>query len=1004
MEHGLLPELMRNRRSAELLPIEQSSTVPQAPWTTARCQRLLRPLASRILLLRKAGRENYTASQRIKNSAAAAGQDIGTSIANDKLGTTTEGSPVDPDWVPDRRVPKKLKFKYSGRSNEQILQQKGNAPASVGSRQAPPSRPGEVTVPTPMIARTMSEETQDIDTNSTLDEFGPLHKETKSSRRGDHPNPILRDMKTAIPPTRWALINGIYTGLDTLLKATKPVSIRDSPKGARSLFSTCVKIVPDYITAVELWQTEQDHDSRDDAASEVYSDLESFGASGTAGWKPLRGVVRAQGISLLGRAIIEGLIDEEFGRGLVMLCIQCVSYDEAEELLSCLNSRYCRLPKPSSVGSALFAPTTSGSLHTLQRYAERTNRVGFFYRELEKLLRDGSIPIEWLATRDVNPVWVRVIQSISQNDGQSAHATSFLRTAVELSCNIPCTETLEAQIHSLRLQHSQIRSCGRLPSFMFQEPSNPRGPKNKHTLEKFGAFPLAGAGTSKLIDALGNTISSLFTILVAIADVHSRVFMAHPGRQSGITPLIWETLQGLAFAVGQAVQLDSILPPTSNEFGGRAHALLNRTVLLANALLPELPRGSFEDSISFREAESLELLCALRSRPEGNSAEAFEDTDRLADFFCSLARCCGRASHDDGFQHLQSLALRLMSLPYKAGTSFSTEYLAAIIVRGIEQFTEQTGSSIRPDFEEQMQDWLVEQGLGSMKTPMKTPRDKRTQSGFRWEEGICEWVAATPASLLQKRKVRIRRPVNKNESVQDASTLPRRVSVDDRRGTNLDLCDMSALPHKRNLSEGSSFSKEQSRRKNAFIVDSSPQSEDRDTLSNVSGDYSDTDSFSGQAIPQALVQPGHRHVPNKRQRVDSNIAKVSGTKESRARTPDGDSDTTLYKPGRQTTLPSRASKPVKRPWILSDDSEEDELSTAENYARIVTKPLTARAFHQAKNIRRPLNPIAPNEKILETSAKHAVEKSRPRHYERGRSRRKQSLLEYSESEDELSFL
>ena len=62
----------------------------------------------------------------------------------------------------------------------------------------------------------------------------------------------LRDIRQKTTAARYTTYEGIYNGLEALLRATTPVKLETKRrKGARSLFSTSLRAVPRYIIQQE---------------------------------------------------------------------------------------------------------------------------------------------------------------------------------------------------------------------------------------------------------------------------------------------------------------------------------------------------------------------------------------------------------------------------------------------------------------------------------------------------------------------------------------------------------------------------------------------------------------------------------------------------------------------------------------------------------------------------------------------------------------------------------
>jgi hypothetical protein len=182
----------------------------------------------------------------------------------------------------------------------------------------------------------------------------------------------------------------------------------------------------------------------------------------------------------------------------------------------------------------------------------------------------------------------------------------------------------------------------------------------------------------------------------------------------------------------------------------------------------------------------------------------------LSEFVCSIARCCGRCSTDDGFEHLQSTLESLQGMV--AIEALDTGHvLRRLVVEAAVAYSQQLPDQKHVRYAEQVETKL----LG----PPSQPRDSLSDTtsahttGFRWEEGISEWVTATPA--MDSKKTRMMTYFSSDaesdcESSFKNSLLPYRKepmesrgkTVECRRSSPFHSCPVSPHPdmlNKRNI-------------------------------------------------------------------------------------------------------------------------------------------------------------------------------------------------------------
>ena len=575
----------------------------------------------------------------------------------------------------------------------------------------------------------MNADEQDWKTNDYIADGRKRRRLQRCPSRSCESDPVPQDMrqrlKRIISPSRWMLIDGLYNGLDALLKGTAKHTQQDSC-GARSLFSTCLRKVPEYIAVEEAWHESQDEDEAADVCSEVYNVLEDMASTDKEGWKPLREVVRAHGLAMLSDAVREGLIDQFVGRGLVILCIHAKAFQEAATLLVSLISSLNAIPQPAKVDGKLLDSNVTACLDTLDLFVSQSGRYGFQYRQFEVLLRDGLLPIEWLATAEFAPIWGRVVKSISHGDKDFGDASQLLITATMLACG----SSRPLASDSIQILRRNMSRGELLPSL---EPSVPVTDRFSNT----------GKEVAGLTDALNNTVSSLMTIVQAISTLQCDRIQQE--RSSGLpdSDMSASALVGpLTLDALRAVELSNLT--RRNNAWDSTYRRRTSTVLMALFFLSKERQSSQNNFRALSSTCNLDIAAALTSLCEPNSLEA---SSEVATFVASIARCCARASPGQEFDHLQRLVYHLVSVANEKTASTEARHLFACHASTAAMaYAEQTGDSSHVDWALEIEEDVMKQGRVSARTIAKTPRKegKAQSQGYRWEEGICEWIAKTP--------------------------------------------------------------------------------------------------------------------------------------------------------------------------------------------------------------------------------------------------------------------
>lgn len=704
----------------------------EPPWTTSRCHRLLRPLSSKIALLRK---------MKIMGSKELCNPIIDTSLGHhmpsswgrckssrsnqeSEACSTEAPSMIDSsDWITDTRPRKRLRRTYSSKSNVQ---------APVPDPTPVPRRKREKSAGD--ILR-MVDETFLIGFTQLRDDYGGLALQGLSDDMPDKfPNAPTSSIEWEVgcgqktplrgaftklarnlSPVNWRTLDGLHDGVLALLKATadeKPKELR--PRAtlpiiameyrSRSLFATCLRKIPDCIIEEQLSTTTEDPESDVDVSATMYNYLEQMNTSGAGGWRPLKDVVRAHGIAILVAAIKESLIDLPMARALMLLCVEQGAYDEAVTIVKAMITTMKPLPKPETSSSLLYAFRTSVTLQTVQTMGMLTRYSKFEFDHLAKLFDASIISFEWMYTPDMVDCWHRAVISATQGRSDANEAASLLCTVVAKAHRMNSPSLLE-KVHELRLQSGKkSRKVQKL------------GKKDwcKAIQATSGALSDDGEEADVLSGNMINVFSNLLTVLCA-------------------TSLLQSSRASVLTEIGQeARRSDELHSCVSSQ---RHPCDINHDhlglSLLASTIATQPPDHHCLDAL---------IRGITKTTPD------FHVT--AGTFLCNVAQCCGRVALKDRFEHLKDL---INCLGHGVATRTYDESrraaFNAIYINAAFKLAEQSGQP--KHFEGAL---ALEQRLGggkaehAFRTPGKTPAHFReqTRSGFRWEEGICEWVARSP--------------------------------------------------------------------------------------------------------------------------------------------------------------------------------------------------------------------------------------------------------------------
>jgi hypothetical protein len=650
---------------------------PQKEWTAARCNRLLRALTSRIAILKK----------DISRLQSAVGSKGSTTEAKSSTGQKRwNTSSSDADWANSR---KKIKRTYSARGGKANYECWASSdakklPFKGGKRLTP----GEISVPTPVLNRARGEPLA-----SPYPACAPVYEDIRNTDSKGKKRPRVRDrdaqfqlslpmrgIREITPADRYSTYEGIYYGLEALLRVTACDEPEVKQHGPRSLMTLCLGAIPHYIAKEKTLLAAQLEETggklaidRRDISTEIYDDLEAFGSMGR-GWKHLRTVVRSHGIQVIGEAIKEGLLDVDFCGTLISLCVNMHATREAETLLSGLLSVGI-FTGPKTVFTRFDDDIATRPLSMFWNFVIHRSCFSYQYRQLSNMIANGLLHISWLATKEFVTFWARAIQEFSQ-DLVDPEAIRFLNTVLPM----------------LAMYGNLGHTCKR----------------DSETAD------------SILLEAVKQTFSSLIATLTAVV-ILSKETVAQTEESKVYLPDYSEVV-----TLFRACLTEWKL---CNSFN------INRTLLVLAVLVV----GSYdEDSTDIDHVDA--LLNHLRHSKR--SVRLSMHCNDLVVFVCSIARCCGRGASNSGFQYLQHLHMLLESFAHD-GDLDGRRYVEEIIVDSAFAFARQVPDRRHLDYAASAEAKF--QVMRPESIDILLSENPSNRDGFRWEEGISEWVTATPS-------------------------------------------------------------------------------------------------------------------------------------------------------------------------------------------------------------------------------------------------------------------
>ena len=530
----------------------------------------------------------------------------------------------------------------------------------------------------------------------------------------------LQALKKGMTPGLWKQVDGLFDAYANVLKATKP-GPEKSRKGTRSLMSTCLRQVPRYIVLEEYWAAEDGVDEEErDIGAEIYAELEEYGSGSGHGWRALKEVVRAHGTALLCDAFEERLLGLETLQGLYRLCMNVSAWDEAEKLLGSYLEVMKPLSLPTSTRADFFDPQVSVYMALMKDFVDTTWRHQFFYDQIEYMLVQDLLPLEWLATGAMLPVWNRVVRTLTDCRHRTyANAYRLLETVISMGAGLPVDELDEEA--------------------------------------EAGLTPARVSVRTDIRDALNNTFSSVLTLLASIAMVS---FVRAEGTDSETARSVTWVLDSLAINLLQRRDIRKDLKALDAD--EHIEDFARRAVWCVTApFLVQLSGCQLaSDSISLGLPTFISAFNWIVSQYSSTGTDLSPLLEAIPTFISTTVQCCGKAWNTDGFPQLQNLVSALLAIktPTLNQPSWS---LRRIALDSCLEFAQHTKAGEHFTYARQVEKSLVRvkpivlgnrRASGDVGAREEVGESAAQQSGFRWEEGIGEWVSCTPFTKKQYRR------------------------------------------------------------------------------------------------------------------------------------------------------------------------------------------------------------------------------------------------------------
>ncbi|KAB8659330.1 hypothetical protein FH972_026219 [Carpinus fangiana] len=505
----------------------------------------------------------------------------------------------------------------------------------------------------------------------------------------------------------------VLEALEHVLKTTSLDSGPVSRSGARALTKMCLRRVPENILDEQCYRLSLDPDNRTDVSAETYADLDDFDLVTGSKNCAIRRVVRAHAIHMFTSLLHDEVIEPTTMR---FMCpdwlLRRLDSDEIEDIIfhwmhATLGARNNTPGRDSHIWGRL--PEPFQILDHFQ-HALKARLPTLTYRILTRLICSRTILVEELGHPQLRRIWRGAIRSIAIQGTESIAAMKLIETTLTAASGVSPEDTA---MHKRPLGHEPTTS------FLLSQLD-------------WSNIDFEDA-QEDCYSALVTMVTSVCTLLTATAVVRRQdedYCNGHVGIEPPLRPL-----RSAAASIGRAYSF----PSFSRRAGRTGFPLIAAIVSLADLHVEtNESRGPLILSQTQSQLRRLHSFYNMRRAAASHVFVATEVDKRLADFLSDVKTCGQRACP------------RL----YKATTwvpSFSQgeppyhESVKRDNITAIIRELESSASQSNPKHNSTKATCL--RPIWGGQSLSKKPKESH---GFRWEEGIEEWVAMTPAPLTSK--------------------------------------------------------------------------------------------------------------------------------------------------------------------------------------------------------------------------------------------------------------
>ena len=506
--------------------------------------------------------------------------------------------------------------------------------------------------------------------------------------------------------------------------------VQDQRLSSRSLLSTCLRKVPLFIEKEIEKRKADDADDKSDISSEVYQDLEClFSTTEGSGWDGLRILVRAHAIRIIQEAIDSGLLSPSL---LVLIQNGLLLHDEEMvwvELSGHIFKRAHSRPQTKAHKNAsrpvwrdLDRMKTSQHTIELNKVVDIQSR----FKQATMLISELAYPVHPAYKADSGSLWNAAVRLVTGDGADYVCAIRFLETSFLVAAGYHRgLDIAGSRISKQRMKDhiEYLRGYCRPFAVVYDSANESSDHSRSPLLDVCAVIAVISISRKAAIDARIPPGNSTASRCIRGASLSLLRFYQRP--------------ENIKIAVETAV------------------APMAATILMANLTISiHDHRASCASEASDNLVKShisiITQLCAeVQSEGKSTRLPAVHSCARL---LSTIAQICDKCNGADGFSLLKLVADHLR---YHDSSAKEEAYLMKWIAT--EAMLAYSSSSSDPKhvaYASELKKSISHDRQSRQAMPLVKRQGPATPAldSFRWEEGICEWVRATPNVLQTLRK------------------------------------------------------------------------------------------------------------------------------------------------------------------------------------------------------------------------------------------------------------